>query len=129
MHATKLFVQWKLDFKEWFRHLASENLQTRGDAQIILLSIENFSFMSHFFYWEEIMGQINLTQKKLQEPGIGLDVCVIHMDETKIFFNRNKDRMVSESVKQNARKWKFRLKRENHLRKKKMMYVKHLCRT
>ena len=45
---------------------SSENLQTRGDAQIILLSIENFSFMSHLFYWEEIPGQINLIQKKLQ---------------------------------------------------------------
>ena len=31
---------------------AFENLQTRGDAQIILLSIDNFSFMSHLFYWE-----------------------------------------------------------------------------
>ena len=32
---------------------ASENLQTRGDAQIILLSTENFSFMSHLFYWKK----------------------------------------------------------------------------
>ena len=79
---------------------ASGNLQTRGDAHIILLTIENFSFMSHFFYWEEIMGQINLIQKKLQEPGIGLDVRVIHIDAIKIFFNRNRDRLVSESVNQ-----------------------------
>ena len=30
----------------------SENLQTRGDAQIVLLSIENLSFVSHLFYRE-----------------------------------------------------------------------------
>ena len=47
---------------------ASEYLQTRGNAQIILLSI--------LFYWEEILGKINLIQKKLREHGIGLDVCV-----------------------------------------------------
>ena len=51
---------------------ASENLQTRGDAEIILLSIENSSFMSRMFYWEEILGQINLIQKKHQELSIDL---------------------------------------------------------
>ena len=55
---------------------ASENLQTREFAQIILLSIENFFFMSYLFYWEEIQGQINLIQKEVQELVIGLDVCV-----------------------------------------------------
>ncbi len=44
-------------------------------------------------------------QKKLQEPGIGLDVCVTQMDATKIFFNRNRYRLVSESV--NKRKTKY----------------------
>ena len=39
---------------------ASENLQAGEDARIILLSIENFSFMSHLFYWDEILGDINL---------------------------------------------------------------------
>ena len=57
---------------------ASENIQKRGDVQIILLSIERFSFMSHLFYWNS--GQINLIQKDLQEPGIGLGGCVINMD-------------------------------------------------
>ena len=66
---------------------ASGNHQRRGNVQIILLSIENFSFMPHLLNWEEILEQINLTQKKLQEPGIGLDVCVTHMNATKIFFN------------------------------------------
>ena len=75
-----------------------ENLQTRGDLQIILLSIENFSFMSHLFYYEDILGQINLIQKKLQKPVIGLDMCVTHLDTTKIFFNRNRDRLGFESV-------------------------------
>ena len=51
--------------------------------------------MTHLFNWEEILGQINLFQKKLQEPDIGLDVCVTHMDATKIFFNRNTNLQVS----------------------------------
>ena len=38
-----------------------------------------------FVLLEEFLGQINLIQKKLQEPGIGFDVCVTHMDTTKIF--------------------------------------------
>ena len=88
--------------------------------------------MSYLFYWEEILAQINLIQKKLQEPGISFDVCVTHMDATKMFFNQNRDRLVSESVnqvKQSAREWKFQLKsglekRESCLGKKKMMYVK-----
>ena len=66
----------------------SENLQTWKDAQIILVLIENF-FMSHLLYSEEIHGQINHIQKKLQEPSIGLVMCVIHMNAIKIFFNRN----------------------------------------
>ena len=55
--------------------LNSENFQTRKNAHIILLSIENFSFISQLYYWEEILRQVNFIQKKLQEPGIGLDVC------------------------------------------------------
>ena len=51
---------------------ASENLQTRGNAYI-LLSIENF-VKSPLFYWKEFREQINFTRKKLQDPGIGLDV-------------------------------------------------------
>ena len=86
--------------------LASENLQTSGDTQIILLSTETFSFMSHLFYWEEILGQINLFQKKLQKHGIGFDVCTTHMDAITIFFNRNMDRLVSESVNQSKTKCK-----------------------
>lgn len=85
VHATKLFKQWKTGFQGVIKVLdsltsASENLQMRGDTQIILLSIENFSFMSHLFNWEEILGQINLIQKKLQETGIPeflarIDLC------------------------------------------------------
>ena len=43
--------------------------------------------MSHLFYSEEILGQINLINKKLQKFGIALDVCVAHMNATEIFFN------------------------------------------
>ena len=53
-----------------------ENLQTREDAQIICFKLKTSS--CHFFYWEEILGQINLIQKKLQEPGVGLDLCNPH---------------------------------------------------
>ena len=60
--------------------------------------------MSHLFYWEEILGQINLIQKKLQEPGISLNVCVNKMDTTKIFFNRYRDRLVSELINQSKTK-------------------------
>ena len=42
--------------------------------------------MSHLFYLEEILEEINLIPKKLQEPNIGLNVSVTHMDATKIFF-------------------------------------------
>ena len=41
---------------------------------------------------------MNIIQKKLQEPDIGLDVCVTHMDETKHFFKRNRDRLVTEGL-------------------------------
>ena len=96
-------------------------------------SIENLSFMSRLFYREEILGQINLIQKKLLEPGIGLDVCVSHIDEAKIFFNRNRDRLVSESFNQSKIKvrengnsnWKADKKRKLS-GERKMMYVKHL---
>ena len=83
---------------------ASENLQTRVDAQIILLSVENL-FISHLFYCEEFLRQINLIEKKLQEPDIALDVCVTHMDSTKVFFNRNRDTLVSESINQGKTKF------------------------
>ena len=60
--------------------------------------------MSHLFYWEEILWQIHLIQKKPQEPGIGEDVCVTDMDEMKIFFDRSKDTLLSESVNQSKTK-------------------------
>ena len=57
------------------------------------------------------------------------------MDATKTFFNRNRDRLVSESVNQIKTKCeeieipvKKRIRRESNLEKRKMMYVKHLCR-
>ena len=81
-------------------------------------------------------GTKNLIQKKFQEPGIGLDVCVIHMDVTKIFFNRNRDRLVSESLNQNKTQcWKIEIPVEKRIRRKrklseekKIIYVKHLYR-
>ena len=94
----------------------------RGNTQIILLSIENF-FISHLFYWKEILGQINPIQKKLQEPGIGLDVCVTHLDTTKNFFNRNRDRVVSESVNQNKIKCeKMEIPVEKQIRIKRKLF-------
>ena len=60
--------------------------------------------MSHLFYREEIHGQINLIQKKLREPGIGLHGCGTHRNATKIFFNRNRDRLVSELAFQSKTK-------------------------
>ena len=41
--------------------------------------------MPHLFYWEEILGQINLIQKMIQDPGISLNVDVTHVDTTKYF--------------------------------------------
>ena len=95
------------------------NHQMRGDAQIILLPIENFSFMLHLFYREEILIQINLIQKKLQKQGIGLDVWVNHIDVTKILFNWSRDRLVSELVNQSKTNWKdMEIPVENRIRRK-----------
>ena len=77
---------------------------------------------SHLFYWEEILEQINLIQKKLQELGIGLNVCVIHMDATKISFKRNGDRLVSESVNQNKTKFQeMEIPVEKRIRRKRKL--------
>ena len=92
-------------------YLFSENgiSKSDSDTQFIKLSLRKssnarlieklfrfqleYSVMLHLFYCEDILRQVNLTQKKLRERGIGLD-------EANIFFNWNKDILVYESVNQ-----------------------------
>ena len=81
--------------------------------------------MSHLFYWEEILGQINLIQKNLQEPGICLNVRVTDTNATKIYFNQNRDRLVSESVNQSKIKCEeMEIPVEKPIRTKTMLPVK-----
>ena len=112
---------------------ASENLQTRGYVQIILLSIENFSFASHLFFWEKILRQINRIQKKIQEPGFSLDVSAIHMDATKIFFDQNRHRLVFELVNQSKTKCKeMEISIEKRIRRKRKLSGEnedYICQT
>ena len=107
------------------KYSGSENRISRSDSStwFIILSFRkssnergctnNFAFnwklLLHviFVFWEEILGQINLIEKKLlQDSGIGSDMYLTYMDTTKIFFNRNRDRLMSESVYQSKTKSK-----------------------
>lgn len=66
----------------------------------------NWEHLIHvtFIYREEILGQINLIQNKLQIWN-WFGVTVTHMDTNKFFFNRHRDRLVSELVNQNKTKF------------------------
>ena len=100
---------------------ASEHLQMRRDAQIILLSIENISFMSYFFDWEEILGQINLIPLRnlITFKNLVLIWMCNPLGCVQNFLNQNWDMLMSESVNQNKTKYEgMEIPVENQSRRK-----------
>ena len=69
---------------------------------------KSFCFQSKTLHFTFVLlgrnSETNPIRKKIQEPGIGLDMYVTHVDATKNFFNRNRERLMSESVYQSKTK-------------------------
>jgi len=55
---------------------ASQNVQTRGGAQVVLNSLLLFGIFCHLYFGEVVLKEINTLQNQLQTPGLSLDVCV-----------------------------------------------------
>ena len=65
----------------------SENVQTRGEAELVLNSLLRFDIFCHLYFWEEVLKEINTLQKQLLTSGLALDVCVSSVIATKYFLN------------------------------------------
>uniref|UniRef100_A0A1B6DAI5 TTF-type domain-containing protein n=1 Tax=Clastoptera arizonana TaxID=38151 RepID=A0A1B6DAI5_9HEMI len=72
----------------------TENLDTRGAAQIVMANIVDFSFLAYLHLWSAILEEINITQKYLQVEGLSLDKAVIKLKALKLFVLNNRDNLI-----------------------------------
>jgi len=76
----------------------SENVDTRGSAQMLIKNICDFNFLSYLHLWCNVLEEVNHTQKYLQTKGIGLDKTVHKLVTLKHFLEENRDELVENAL-------------------------------
>ncbi|XP_044765413.1 zinc finger MYM-type protein 1-like [Coccinella septempunctata] len=77
---------------------ASENLDTRGAAELLMKNICNFNFLCFLHLWYHILQEVNHAQKYLQIQGISLEKCVLELRTLKSFVEESREELVNKSL-------------------------------
>lgn len=102
----------------------SENLDTRGSAQIIMANVCDFTFLAFLRLWTDILEEINHTQRYLQIKGISLDKASNKLRELELFIKENRESLVSDALdfaSQKCEEMGIDIKKRGRKRSKKMM--------
>lgn len=76
----------------------AENADTRGDANIVITSISNFTFLCFLELWGRILPEVDHAQKYLQILGLSLEKAVTKIQALKMFFDDERDQLVVDAV-------------------------------
>ena len=99
-----------------------ENLKTRGDAEILLPSLLNFTFLCYLYLWSDILAEVNHTQKYLQIKGLPLDKVVTKLEALRIYLLEECNNLVEKSIqKALIKSVEYDIDVERRVRYKKMM--------
>ena len=100
----------------------SENLKTRGEAELILPAILKFSFLCYLYLWGDILSEVNHAQKYLQIKGLPLDKVVTKLEALRIYLDEERNHLVENSIQQALDKSvEYDIEIERRVRYKKMM--------
>jgi hypothetical protein len=76
----------------------AENADTREDANIILTSLSNFTFLCFLELWGRILPELDHAQKYLQIRGLSLERAVVKVQALQMFLDGERDQLVAESI-------------------------------
>ena len=76
----------------------TENVDTRGSAEILWTNICNFTFLAYLHLWCHVLEEVNHAQKYLQIKGITLDKSVQKLKTLKLFLQENREEMVGSAL-------------------------------
>lgn len=103
---------------------ASETIETRGAAQILLPAICDFSFLSFLCLWREILEEVDDAQKYLQIRGLCFEKAVFKMKSLKLFLKDRRDDLVEKALnfgKETCEEMGIPIIKRRNYRKKKTM--------
>lgn len=102
----------------------SENLDTRGSAEVTLNAMSDFSFMCYLHLWNEVLQEVNHTQKYLQIEGISFEKCVIKLRSLKLFLVQERSNIVKRAIAYATticEEMGISIEKRGRIRKKKLM--------
>ncbi|CAN7946090.1 unnamed protein product [Ixodes hexagonus] len=77
-----------------------ENVDTRGAAQCLLVTVCDFTFLCYLYLWCAVLDEVNAAQLYLQTKGISLDKVVAKLEALKLFLKEERDRLVRSALEQ-----------------------------
>ncbi|CAN7938939.1 unnamed protein product [Ixodes hexagonus] len=77
-----------------------ENVDTRGAAQCLLVTVCNFTFLCYLYLWCAVLDEVNAAQLYLQTKGLSLDKVVAKLEALKLFLKEERDRLVRSALEQ-----------------------------
>ncbi|XP_054714780.1 zinc finger MYM-type protein 1-like [Uloborus diversus] len=76
----------------------SENLDTRGAAEVLITNICNFNFLCFLHLWYHVLSEVNQVQKYLQIEGITLEKSITKLKSLKTFFKEARIELASNAL-------------------------------
>lgn len=122
VETVALYLDKIIDALEELRDGDLETVETRGDAGTILTAIMSYSFISYLYFWNDILQEIDNTQKHLQTKGLAIDSCAIKMKALSKYFEQERNNLV-ENAQTSAVKFcqDNEISRERRVRRKRKM--------
>ncbi|CAN8014051.1 unnamed protein product [Ixodes persulcatus] len=77
-----------------------ENVDTRGAAQCLLVTVCDFTFLCYFHLWCAVLDEVNAVQLYLQTKGLSLDKVVAKLEALKLSLKEERDRLVGNAIEQ-----------------------------
>ncbi|CAN7983404.1 unnamed protein product, partial [Ixodes hexagonus] len=82
-----------------------ENVDTRGAAQCLLVTVCDFTFLCYLYLWgffdmHSLLDEVNAAQLYLQTKGLSLDKVVAKLEAIKLFLKEERDRLVRSALEQ-----------------------------
>ena len=100
----------------------SENLETRGGAERLLPSVNDFTFLCYLYFWFDVLEEVEAAQQYLQTKKLTLDKVITKIEALRIFLLEEREDIVENSIEKALRKAaEFGISTEKRTRYRKKM--------
>lgn len=97
--------------------------EVRGEARTVLQGILKYEFLVCLHFWDQLLGKIDLAQKKLQTKGISIVTAQEHLAAVENFILSNRDDLVNDAFSDGAKlceMWSIPLNTQRVRRRKRL---------